>query len=113
MARLPSLDEQSFDGYLASAAGVVMVDVTAAWCGPCRMMTPVLERLAGREDPRLTIVTLDADENAGTAARFGVRSLPTLLLFSSGVLVERIVGAVPLAVLEARVEAVLERQAAA
>ena len=107
MARLPAVDELSFDDHLASTDGLLMVDVTAAWCGPCRMMTPVLERVAGRADPRLSIVTLDADENPATAARFGVRSLPTLLFFRDGALIDRLVGAVPPTVLDARLEEVL------
>lgn len=113
MARLPTVDEQNFDDRIAAADAVVMVDVTAAWCGPCRMMTPVLERVAERNDPRLSIVTLDADENPGTAARFGVRSLPTLLFFREGVLIDRLVGAVPPTVLDRRLEAILAQGAAA
>lgn len=113
MARLPAVGERDFDDYIAAAETLVVVDVTAAWCGPCRMMTPVLERLAERNDPRVSIVTLDADENPGTASRFGVRSLPTLLFFREGALIDRLVGAVPPAVLDRRLEEILAQGAAA
>ncbi len=73
----------------------VLVDFWAEWCGPCKMIAPAVAELANEYDGRAKIVKLDVDTNYQTAGSFGIRSIPTLLIFKSGKVVDQIVGAVP------------------
>jgi thioredoxin len=75
--------------------GLVLVDFWATWCGPCQMIAPVIEQLATEYDGRLKVAKLDVDANQKTTMRYNVRSIPSVLLFKNGQLVETIVGAVP------------------
>jgi thioredoxin len=82
-----------FDTVTQDAAAPVLVDFWAPWCGPCRMVAPVLERLATEYGERLRIVKLNVDEAPDIAARYGVRGIPTLVLFRDGRPLQQIVGA--------------------
>ena len=108
-SELPWLVDADTDSFAAetSASVPVVVDFWAAWCEPCRMISPVLEDLAGRHAGRLKVVKVDVDDNPGLAARFGALSIPLLVVIRDGREVDRIVGALPRAALEQRLEPVL------
>ena len=100
VAETMHLTEQSFDEALVATQGLVMIDFWAEWCGPCRAIAPVLEELAEASEGRVTLMKVNVDENPGLAARYGIRSIPTILFFKEGALVDRVVGAAPRAVLQ-------------
>ena len=91
-----------------TASVPVVVDFWAAWCGPCRMISPVLEDLAGSHAGRLKVVKVDVDANPQLAARHGAQSIPLLVVLRDGREVDRIVGAVPRQALEARLSPLLQ-----
>ena len=96
---------EGWDREVLQAPGLVLVDLWAQWCPPCRKMGPVIDELARVTDGRVTVGKLDVDQHPAVAERYGVRSIPTLLLFHHGRLVDRRVGAVPLDELQAFVDA--------
>jgi thioredoxin 2 len=91
----------------ASASQPVLMDCWAPWCGPCRMIAPVLDQLAAESGGRYKIVKLNVDENPQTSAQFQIRSIPTMLIFKNGKVVDQIVGAVPKQTIAARLNAQL------
>jgi thioredoxin 1 len=91
--RIATLTDANFDEEIKTSERPVLVDFWAEWCGPCKMIAPILEQLADEEAERLRVAKLNIDENLETARRFEVMSIPTLLLFKDGALVHRIVGA--------------------
>ncbi|WP_400242702.1 thioredoxin [Niallia sp. JL1B1071] len=78
-----------------TGSGVVLVDFWAPWCGPCKMIAPVLEELDGEIGDSVKIVKVDVDENQGSASKFGVMSIPTLLVLKDGEVVDKVVGFQP------------------
>src|SRR5256714_9375302 len=89
----------------ASSLKPVLVDAWAEWCGPCRMVAPVLDQLAAESNGRYKITKLNVDENPRTASQFNIRSIPTMLIFKNGKLVDQIVGAQPKEAIAARIGA--------
>jgi thioredoxin len=89
----------------ASAAKPVLVDAWAEWCGPCRMIAPVLEQLAAEAQGRYQIAKLNVDDNPRTASQFNIRSIPTLLIFKNAQLVDQIIGVQPKQAIAARLAA--------
>ncbi|HAQ06814.1 MAG TPA: thioredoxin [Bacillus bacterium] len=94
--------DQTFNNETGS--GVVLVDFWAPWCGPCKMIAPVLEELDAEMGDKVKIVKLDVDENQETAAKFGVMSIPTLLVLKNGEVVDKVVGFQPKEALAGRLE---------
>ncbi|MFE9554622.1 thioredoxin [Streptomyces sp. NPDC006703] len=94
-AGVDEVTDATFDAEVSKAALPVLVEFTADWCGPCRQIAPVLSALAAEEADRLKIVQLDVDTNPETAAKYGVLSMPTLMVFRSGEPVKAMVGARP------------------
>jgi thioredoxin 1 len=88
------LTDDNFASEVINASQPVLVDFGAEWCGPCRMIEPIVEQLATEYEGRVKVGKIDLDSNPNTAIEFGVRSLPSLLVFRGGVVVDRIVGAV-------------------
>ncbi|MET7629070.1 thioredoxin [Streptomyces sp. NPDC005078] len=101
--------DATFDGEVLGAELPVLVEFTADWCGPCRQLAPVLSAIAAEEAGRIKIVQLDVDYNPGIASRYGVLSMPTLMVFRSGEPVQSMVGARPKRRLLQELEDVLEK----
>ena len=99
------LTEQNFDEALSRESGLMMVDFWAEWCGPCKAIAPVLEDLAQESAGRVTLAKVNVDENPGLAARYGIRSIPTILFVKQGKVTDQVIGAVPRAKLKAKLDA--------
>ena len=99
--------ETNFEAEVMQASTPVLVDLWAAWCGPCRMIAPVVEELAGKYQGKMKMGKLNVDDHPQLAGRFRVMNIPTLLLFKGGQEVDRIVGVVPKEELVRRIDAVV------
>ncbi len=102
-----TVTDASFTSVVEQSSLPVLVNFWAAWCGPCRMIAPVVEQLAGELSGRVRVAKLDVDRNPLTASRFGVQSIPQLLIFKGGREVNRLVGAVPKQEILRHIQAVL------
>ena len=89
------ISDTQFEQEVLRSDQPVLVDFWADWCGPCKMIAPFVEELAGEYEGKLKVAKMDVDDNPGTAMRYGIRSIPTLLVFKGGQVVEQIIGAVP------------------
>lgn len=109
MSALPDVTQSTFPTQVLGAAKPVLVDFWAPWCGPCRMLAPVVEKVAGQLGSRVDFVKLNTDENPTISGQYGVSGIPCLILFKGGQAVDRIVGFVP----ERTITAMLDKHLAA
>ncbi|AWK87773.1 thioredoxin TrxA [Azospirillum thermophilum] len=104
MSATNKVTDDSFETDVLKSAEPVLVDFWAEWCGPCKMIAPALEELAGKFESKLKIVKLNIDENPQTPSKYGVRGIPTLMLFKNGAVTATKIGALPKSSLEQWIE---------
>jgi thioredoxin 1 len=107
MAKPAKISEAEFNETVLNSKGTVLVDFYADWCGPCKMIAPILEEVANDYAGRLTVVKVDVDNAQNVAAQYGIQSIPTLMFFRDGKPAHKIVGALAKPALRAQVEKVL------
>ncbi len=105
--KIANLTTDNFKSTVAAATTPVLVDFWAPWCGPCKMIAPILDELSKELDGKLTIAKVNIDEHDSIAAEYGIRAIPTMLVFKGGKVVDQIVGMMPKASLKAKVQAQL------
>lgn len=103
MGNAVAVTDQNFDTEVLQSGVPVLVDFWAAWCGPCRAIAPAVEEIAKEYAGKLKVVKVDVDENGEIAARYAITSIPTLMVFKGGRMVERLLGAIPKQFLLSRV----------
>lgn len=104
MGHPKAVTDADFGSAVEQQKGLTVVDFWATWCGPCRMIAPILEQIVDEYAGKVTVAKIDVDANPRAPARFGVRSIPTLLFFKDGKLVDQVIGAVPKAMIEAKLQ---------
>ena len=102
-----TITDQNFEEVVLKSDKVVLIDLWAEWCGPCRMIGPIVEEMAKEYEGKAVIGKLDVDNNPETTNRFGIRNIPTVLFLKDGEIVDKQVGAVPKAVLVKKLEALI------
>ena len=107
MAKAVEITDANFEELVLNSDQPVMVDFWAEWCGPCKMVGPIVEELANDYDGKAVVGKLDVDSNPAVSSKFGVRSIPTLLFFKNGEVVDKQVGYVPKNVLSQKLESSL------
>ena len=103
--KITHLTSDTFKNAVSSSATPLLVDFWAPWCGPCKAIAPVLDELASEFEGKLSIAKVNIDENEAIAAEYGIRAIPTMLLFKGGKVIEQIVGMLPKATLKTKLAA--------
>ena len=101
-----NLTDANFDQEVANSQTPVLVDFWATWCGPCKMIAPIIDEIANEKAGTVKVGKVDVDQNQGVSARYGIRAIPTILLFKGGEVKEQIVGMVSKKDLLAKIEAI-------
>ncbi|MEO6878544.1 MAG: thioredoxin [Gemmatimonadaceae bacterium] len=104
MSNVVAVTDANFEEEVEKHDGLTVVDFWATWCGPCRMIAPILEQLSTEYEGKVKVTKLDVDANIKTGSRFNVRSIPTLLFFKEGKVVDQIIGAVPKTHIESKLQ---------
>ena len=104
MSHPVAVTDSTFQDEVVNSATPVVVDFWAEWCGPCKAIAPIVEELAGEYDGKVKFAKMDVDTNPSTPMQFGIRGIPTLIIFNGGKAVDQVVGAVPKSMLKKRVE---------
>ncbi len=107
MASISQVTDLNFDSEVLKSGKPVLVDFWAPWCGPCRMVAPVVEALAGEYGDKLKVVKLNVDENQNTASGYQIMSIPTLAVFKDGQVAKKIIGYMPKEELKKRLDPIL------
>jgi thioredoxin 1 len=107
MAELLQVTDESFDTEIMNSDLPAIVDFWAEWCGPCKMVHPVVEELANDYKGKIKVAQMDVDQNRQTPARFGIRNIPTLILFKGGEVAQMIIGAQPKSYIESELKKIL------
>ncbi len=102
-----TLTDENFENEISSHTGTALVDFWAPWCGPCRMVGPIVDEIANEYVGKVKVAKLNTDEAPGVAAKFGIRSIPTLLIFRDGAVAQQLVGAYPKGKITEKLEGVL------
>lgn len=107
MGNVANVTSDSFENDVVKAAGLVVVDFWATWCGPCKIISPIVEELANEYEGKASFGKINTDENPDLASRFNIRGIPTLMFFKNGKNIDQLVGAVPKATLAAKIDSLL------
>jgi len=104
MGKYVEVTDANFEDEVLNSDIPVLVDYWAVWCAPCRMIAPLVEEIAEEKDGVVKVAKMDVDSNPATATKFGIRSIPTLMIFKGGELVDQIIGAVPKSMIEEKLQ---------
>lgn len=107
MSKPVEVTDASFESEVLQSDRPVIVDFWATWCGPCKMIAPILEEIASEYGDKVKVTKLDVDSNNATAGKYNIMSIPSLLFFKNGEIVDQVVGAIPKAQLAARLDKVI------